>query len=216
MLKMSHPGAQMIGSRVTFWPGFVDVLMSVLMILLLIYYLQTTIALLDPKAQSILQRQEHFVAKLEKALAQERAIHIVQDINCVSITFSDRVLFDLNDFKLHNKGESLLLHCAQVLKASQGADFEQIQVEGYTDNQPFRPGSGRDNWTLSTARALSVVKFLIERAGLKSEVFSASGYASNESVANNDTEEGRALNRRIELRIFFSNPHRILGRSGLQ
>ncbi len=215
MLKMNHLSADMIGTKVTFWPGFVDVLMSVLMILLLIYYLQTTIALLDPRTQTILQKQEQFVVKIEKALAHEQAIKIIQDINCVRITFSDRVLFDVNAYSLKETGEGLLLRCAQVLKGSQETDFEQIQVEGYTDNQPFKQGSNRDNWTLSTARALSVVKFLIERAHLKSEVFSASGHAANESIGDNNTEEGRALNRRIELRIFFSNPRQIPGRGGL-
>ena len=77
----------------------------------------------------------------------------------------------------------------------------QIKVEGHTDNVPIGPAiidRFPTNWELSTARATTVVRHLQER-GLDSKLLSAEGYSEYRPVASNETEEGRAKNRRIEI-----------------
>ena len=72
----------------------------------------------------------------------------------------------------------------------------KIQISGYTDNV----GTPADNLKLSNGRALSVVNYLIAK-GVKKDRLSYKGFGETNPVATNDTEEGRALNRRTELRV---------------
>jgi chemotaxis protein MotB len=79
---------------------------------------------------------------------------------------------------------------------------QRILIEGHTDNIPISPGlSARfpTNWELSTARATEVVKYLITQGQLPAQRLSAVGRADTAPVATNATDEGRALNRRIEI-----------------
>ena len=82
---------------------------------------------------------------------------------------------------------------------------KHIRVEGHTDNVPIA-ARYRDrfptNWEFSTARATSVIRALLEQGGLDPEQVSASGHAHTKPIAGNDTEEGRAVNRRIEIILF--------------
>ena len=77
-----------------------------------------------------------------------------------------------------------------------------IRVDGHTDNVPLS-GNGEfaDNWELSQARALSVVKFLTESLGFPPERLAATGFGEYRPVNPADTEEARAQNRRIELKL---------------
>ena len=87
----------------------------------------------------------------------------------------------------------------------------QIQVRGYTDNTPPPPTSPyADNWELSAARALSVLKVLI-KDGVDPRRLSAAAYGQYHPIASNDTPEGRAKNRRVEIWFFATetNPNKI-------
>ena len=76
-----------------------------------------------------------------------------------------------------------------------------LRVDGHTDNRPLS-GSGRyrDNWELSSARATSVVKFLIEN-GVPANRLVAAGFGEHQPLDTADTEEARTKNRRIELKL---------------
>jgi len=83
----------------------------------------------------------------------------------------------------------------------------EVQVKGYTDNTPPPPTSPyNDNWELSAARALSVLKILI-KDGVNPKRLSAAAYGEYHPVASNDTPEGRAKNRRVEI-WFFAKKNR--------
>jgi chemotaxis protein MotB len=89
----------------------------------------------------------------------------------------------------------------EIVKALQAFSDYQISVEGHTDNIPI--GSQRQdvwptNWELSSVRAVAAVRYL-ESQGIASERLSASGLSYYRPLASNDTEEGRAQNRRIEI-----------------
>ncbi len=77
-----------------------------------------------------------------------------------------------------------------------------IQVDGHTDDVPLLPGARfADNWELSQARALSVVRYMAEGLGIPPERLSANGFGEFQPVAAGESPEARALNRRIELKL---------------
>ena len=76
-----------------------------------------------------------------------------------------------------------------------------IRVEGHTDNVGVSGGQYNDNWELSSARATTVLKELVNKYGVPPDKISAVGYAENKPVADNDTEEGRKKNRRVDIVI---------------
>jgi chemotaxis protein MotB len=108
---------------------------------------------------------------------------------------TDKVLFDTGQATLKARSHSLLASIAGLLRAQfQGP----IQVEGYTDNVPIHSSQFPTNWELSTARATSVVRYLIGR-GVVDKNLSAAGYADLHPMATNTTDSGRSRNRRVEI-----------------
>jgi flagellar motor protein MotB len=196
-------------TRLVFWPCMVDMLTSVLMIFLLIYFIQATLAHKDLEAEMVRQNQERFATGFRRNFSKEianRTVSIEQGLNLVQITFSDKILFPQMEYELQPAGKEVLRRCASIFNNPAQSGFKQIQVEGHTDDRVFNSYSyPHDNWELSTGRAISVVKFLVEN-GLKESLLSANGYAANRPKDLRDTEEARGLNRRIEIRIIFSTP----------
>lgn len=117
--------------------------------------------------------------------------------NRMVVELPDNVLFDSGDAELKAQGQATLAEVAQVLRSIEGRQF---QVAGHTDNVPIRSRRFPSNWELSTARAVSVARYLIDQ-GIPSERISAAGYAETQPVDTNDTDEGRAHNRRIEIQL---------------
>jgi chemotaxis protein MotB len=76
-----------------------------------------------------------------------------------------------------------------------------LRIEGHTDNIPIHSSQFQSNWELSTARATELVELFITRYGIAPDRLAASGYAEFHPVASNDTAEGRAMNRRVDLVI---------------
>lgn len=91
-----------------------------------------------------------------------------------------------------------------------------IAVEGHTDNQPIRSQAFPSNWDLSTARANTLIRYLLDRHQFAPHRFSSTGYAGTRPIASNDTPEGQASNRRVELVVLRdrtaepSSPHPFL------
>jgi chemotaxis protein MotB len=75
----------------------------------------------------------------------------------------------------------------------------KVIIEGHTDNQPLAGGKYPSNWELSVARAYSVIEYFSKEKGISPERFIAAGYGEYRPVASNETLEGRAQNRRIEI-----------------
>jgi chemotaxis protein MotB len=76
-----------------------------------------------------------------------------------------------------------------------------LRVDGHTDNIPIFGGIYADNWELSQARALSVVRFMTQQLGFPPERLAAAGFGEYRPVNPADTPEARAQNRRIELKL---------------
>jgi chemotaxis protein MotB len=115
---------------------------------------------------------------------------------------TDQVLFDSGQADLKPAGLPLLGEVAQLL----GVDHTHpIVVEGHTDNVPISSAQFPSNWELSTARATTVVRYLIGH-NVDRRRLAASGYADLHSVASNATDAGRQLNRRVEIVLQRLNP----------
>ena len=81
-----------------------------------------------------------------------------------------------------------------------------VRIEGHTDNVPIHTLQFHSNWELSTARAAEIVRIFITRENINPERLSAAGYGEYHPVADNSTEEGRRLNRRIDIVIITAHP----------
>lgn len=116
----------------------------------------------------------------------------------ISITLSDQFLFDTGKADLKSGSEETLTRLASLFK-----DLETvISIEGHTDNEPIGPASSfEDNWELSGARALSVLRFFLEKEQLDPQDFQYAGYADTRPAADNTTSAGRQKNRRVEITV---------------
>lgn len=114
----------------------------------------------------------------------------------IEITLSDRFLFDVGKADL----KSLALPALQQLSGLFKDIGATISIEGHTDNTPVSSASRyRDNWELSGARALSVLRFFLDNEGLNPDTFQYAGYADTRPTADNTTSAGQQKNRRVEI-----------------
>lgn len=112
----------------------------------------------------------------------------------------DGTFFDSGSDQLRPEGRELLEGIAQDLLAMDN----QIRIEGHTDNVPINTLRFPSNWELSTARSTSIVAYLVEKFGFRPEKLSGSGFGEYCPVASNDTPEGRAINRRVDIVVLTS------------
>jgi chemotaxis protein MotB len=111
------------------------------------------------------------------------------------VEMASEILFPSGKSKLHEEGHAALAELAGVLMTISDREF---QVSGHTDNVPINTGKFKSNWELSAARAVTVVKFL-QDAGVDPKNLSAAGYSEFQPAASNDSDTGKAKNRRIEI-----------------
>jgi chemotaxis protein MotB len=115
---------------------------------------------------------------------------------------TDKLLFDSGQATLQPVGDPLLEEVATLLNVDK---THPITVEGNTDNQPIATAMFPSNWELSTARATTVVRFLIAH-GVSAERLAAAGYAALHPVDSNATATGRGRNRRVDIVLMRLNP----------
>jgi chemotaxis protein MotB len=125
-----------------------------------------------------------------------RSVHTAIEQRGLAIrVLTDSLLFPSGSATLESAGQPLLSEIAALLNIDH---VHPIAVEGNTDDVPITGGAFPSNWELSTARASSVVRFLIGR-DVDPQRLSAIGYADQRPIATNSTAAGRALNRRVEI-----------------
>ena len=106
-------------------------------------------------------------------------------------------MFDSGKAVIRKDGEPIVQSIGEILKQNDRA----IRVEGHTDNVPMHSLLYPSNWELSTARAVNVVKYFIEKVGIAPTRLSAAGYSEYHPIADNDTAENRQKNRRVDVVI---------------
>ncbi|MCM3701118.1 flagellar motor protein MotB [Paenibacillus macerans] len=128
----------------------------------------------------------------------EDQIHVTDLPKGISITLSDRFLFDTGKADLKSGSAKTLSKLASLF----GQLDTVISIEGHTDSQPIgRSSKFKDNWELSGARALSVLRFFVDKEQLDPQHFQYAGYADTRPAADNDTAAGRQKNRRVEITV---------------
>jgi chemotaxis protein MotB len=139
-------------------------------------------------------------AELEKALAPEIKGHIVE-----LKARREGLIVSLREVGFYVSGSSAIRPSAKDaidrLTAVLEKRTESLRVEGHTDNVPIHNLRFASNWELSTARASDLISVFIARYGFDPRRLSAAGYAEFHPVASNDTAEGRARNRRVDIVI---------------
>jgi chemotaxis protein MotB len=129
-------------------------------------------------------------------LIDQRQVSINQTKRGVEIDISASALFRTGEATLQPGTLDVLRQVASVLSKEE----LPIEVEGHTDDVPIATAQFPSNWELSSARASSVVRQLVE-SGVSAKRLAVVGLASNQPLASNDTPEGRAKNRRVTITI---------------
>jgi chemotaxis protein MotB len=151
--------------------------------------------------QAMIMDKEDEMAQLfetVRALKQRSELHQVtlsRGSRGVVMTLSDNLLFSSGDANLSAAAKPLLVKIGQIIKTVQ----VPVEIEGHTDNVPIRTFAYPSNWELSTARAVNVLRFLIEQHAISTQKLSAVGFASHQPAASNASAQGRAKNRRVEI-----------------
>ena len=150
----------------------------------------------QPEAESLewLYRQ---LDEYIKENALEATVVLGVEERGLLIRFRDQVLFDSGKAIIRKDAETIVQSIGEILKQYD----RSIRVEGHTDNVPMNTFLYPSNWELSTARAVNVVKFLIEEVGISPVRLSAAGYGEYHPIADNDTAENRQKNRRVDVVI---------------
>lgn len=122
-----------------------------------------------------------------------------------SMVVRDDLLFSAGRDELKPEGIPVLREIAVSLKEFGG----KVLVEGHTDDLPVSTGRFPSNWELSTARAVTIARYFVEKAEVDPEIVSAVGYGDSKPKVSNDTPENRGKNRRVEIILV---PEIIFGR----
>jgi len=125
----------------------------------------------------------------------------------VSLAMDDRgLVISLSAAKFFASGDDEISPAQLPILDSVAGSIEKlenrIEVDGFTDRIPIHNERFRDNWELSAARASTVLRYLLEHSTLNAERMSLAGYGPFRTVASNDNDEGRALNRRVEIVVW--------------
>lgn len=163
----------------------------------------------EQEVSNVKKTYENLVQELKKEI-EHGDIKITQAVDRLSVNMVEKILFDSGKAEIKKDGLKVIQRVGDILKK---VTDRQIRVEGHTDNMQIGPRL-RDkyptNWELSTARATNVVRYLEDKVEIDPKLLSAAGLADNKPVASNDTPEGRAQNRRIEIVLLPLDVDRVL------
>ena len=128
------------------------------------------------------------------------ALQVSRSEEQILIRITDRALFDSGSDKIRQDSLPMLESILEMFDTYQAA-IDQILIEGHTDDVPIKSVRFRSNWELSTARAVTMVEYCIGTSSLSPLKYAAAGYGEYHPIEPNDTEEGKARNRRVDFVI---------------
>ena len=157
---------------------------------------------LEEEANELQNYRSEFFGNLRKILGKNKGIEIVGD----RFVFPSEILFDVGSDELQSKGLTELSQMAKVIRKIVIEIPKEIdwilRVDGHTDKTKFlNRGKFKDNWELSQARALSVVKYFILDENLPAKRFAATGFGEFQPIDTGENEIALARNRRIEIKL---------------
>ena len=157
---------------------------------------------LTDRARDLEKYRSEFFGRLRDVMGQQEDVRIVGD----RFVFGSEVLFSSGNASLSQDGRAEVAKVARTLKSVADKIPQEInwvlRVDGHTDNARVLPNSQyEDNWELSSERALSVVRYLANELDIPPNRLAANGFGSHQPLSPDQTEEARAQNRRIELKL---------------
>ena len=159
----------------------------------MIFSLQSSLAQRDSLNMALVMNLKGAIGNLD-----DKDINIKVDKGVVYIDISDKMLFKSGSYNITDRASEILGKVALVLKNQKDIEF---MVEGHTDNVPFERGDLIDNWDLSVKRATAVVRVLQDKYDLNPAKMTAAGRSEYQPLNSNETEEGKAANRRTRIVI---------------
>ena len=206
-------------SVLNIWPAFTDVSIAMLLIFLFFLFIQFVsnskliLKIRMEKKQDTIQ--EAFEKRFTKEIKQD-IISIERDGNLQRFMFSDRILFKTGEAELQPLGRLTLTAVGKLLQRHKTDEkgqrlYQNIQIEGHTDNVPIITFQFPSNWELSSARAIAVLR-LFEKIGIDQRTLMATGYGEYRPAAGdrtdinraNNSEMKRSKNRRIAIVLVYS------------
>ncbi len=156
----------------------------------------------EAEAKDLARYRSEFFGRMSQLLDGRAGVRVVGD----RFVFSSEVLFQPGSADLSPEGQAQISRVAETFRELASEIPPEIdwvlEVDGFTDDTPLSgQGAFKDNWQLSQARALSVVKYLIEAQGFAPKRLAAAGFGEFRPVAAGKSPEARAQNRRIELKL---------------
>lgn len=151
----------------------------------------------EEKVQEVSSTYENLLEKMKMEISRGQ-ITISELKGKLTVNLVDAILFDTGKAEVKKEGLEVLRKVVSILKEESD---KAIRIEGHTDNVPITGALSKiypSNWELSSARAINVTKFLQEQ-GIDPSILSAVAYGEHRPIAENDTPEGKAMNRRIEI-----------------
>jgi chemotaxis protein MotB len=157
-------------------------------------------AALAQKVQELTRYRSEFFGRLRQILAQRSDVLVVGD----RFVFQAEVLFPKGSADLNPDGEAEMAKLADAIKQLESEIPPDIawvlRVDGHTDTDAIKSAQFKSNWELSAARAIAVVKFLIDN-GVEPQHLVAAGFGEFQPIDPGSTEEAKSRNRRIELKL---------------
>ena len=169
-------------------------LMTLLLIFFVFFYIISDIQ----SSEKVLEEKMEVIekAKLDSLLKLNEQV----------ITIPGEVLFETGDAELKEDAFGTLRMVAENIKNEIGDEENWlIRIEGHTDDVPISNWKFRSNWELSTARAVSLVRFFLENSYFDADQMTASGYGEFKPIVANDSPQNRRINRRVEIRLSRSS-----------
>lgn len=166
-------------------------------------------AQLGEQQRKIEERMKKLAGGLSRVMApmiKQRMVSISLTKRGVVMDISESTLFNAGEANLQPRSMDVLLQVSRILSK----EDMPIEVEGHTDDTPIATVQFPSNWELSSARASSVVRVLIEN-GVATKHLTAVGLASNQPLVPNNSVENRARNRRVTITIASPNLDRETG-----
>lgn len=155
---------------------------------------------LAAKVQELARYRSEFFGRLRDVLGDRKDIRIVGD----RFVFQSELLFASGSARLGQAGREQMATLARTLRdisKSIPAEINWVlRIDGHTDREPIHTDAFPSNWELSTARAISVVRFL-QSQGIPPERLAATGFGEYQPIDDGDTPESRSRNRRIEMKF---------------
>lgn len=155
--------------------------------------LQSAMARKDSLTMNLVMNLKGAIGNLD-----DKDIDIKIDKGVVYIDISDKLLFKSGSYEVNDRAQEVLGKVAKVLSNQPDIEF---MIEGHTDNVPYLRGVLLDNWDLSVKRATSIVRILQNQYNIPPARMTVAGRGEYVPVASNETDEGRAANRRTRIVI---------------